>query len=79
MCSTTAANSSAHHYNEEEAFGWDQEGREYDDEQENPNAEESSTYFNYQSHMEKTRAVRWSKQDTELFYEVYLKPTLLNN
>ncbi|KAM7493909.1 hypothetical protein LguiB_028518 [Lonicera macranthoides] len=68
--STTAANSSAHHYSEEEAaFGWDQEGREYDDEQENPNAEESSTYFNYQSHMEKTRAVRWSKQDTELFYE----------
>ncbi|XP_039021967.1 uncharacterized protein LOC120154216 [Hibiscus syriacus] len=28
----------------------------------------STTYFNYQTHMNKTPRVRWSKQDTELFY-----------
>ncbi|KAH6782639.1 hypothetical protein C2S51_007932 [Perilla frutescens var. frutescens] len=31
--------------------------------------EDTTEYFNYQSRMEKTPRVRWSKEDTELFYE----------
>ncbi|KZV14254.1 transcription factor TFIIIB component B'' [Dorcoceras hygrometricum] len=34
-----------------------------------PTVEESSLYFNYQTYMDKTPIARWSKQDTELFYE----------
>ncbi|PSS35650.1 Transcription factor TFIIIB component B'' like [Actinidia chinensis var. chinensis] len=37
--------------------------------QTNPMVEESFTYTNYQSYMNKTPRSRWSKQDTELFYE----------
>lgn len=33
--------------------------------------------FNYHSHMIKTPTTRWSKQDTELFYEVFLPTRLL--
>ncbi|XP_057497984.1 uncharacterized protein LOC130782616 isoform X3 [Actinidia eriantha] len=35
----------------------------------NPMVEESFTCTNYQSYMNKTPRSRWSKQDTELFYE----------
>ncbi|XAR62522.1 hypothetical protein NMG60_11017308 [Bertholletia excelsa] len=35
----------------------------------NLSVEESSSYTNYQSFMDKTPRSRWSKQDTELFYE----------
>ncbi|KAM7509298.1 hypothetical protein LguiA_019751 [Lonicera macranthoides] len=71
----TTANSSAHYYNEEEvAFGWEFgiKKAEYDDEQENPNAEESSTYFNYQSHMEKTRtAIRQFGTDLSMVQQLF--------
>lgn len=33
------------------------------------NAPENASNFNYHSHMKKTPRSRWSKQDTELFYE----------
>lgn len=34
-----------------------------------PIADDTAEYFNYQSRMEKTPRVRWSKEDTELFYQ----------
>ncbi|XP_071922141.1 uncharacterized protein [Coffea arabica] len=55
-------------YGEDEAFASEQ-GREANDEQESPQVEENSGYFNYQTYMDKTPIARWSKQDTELFYE----------
>ena len=58
-------------YGEDEAFASEQ-GREANDEQESPQVEENSGYFNYQTYMDKTPIARWSKQDTELFYEVQL-------
>lgn len=45
-------------------------GPDGDDDEGIPIAEDTTEYFNYQSRMEKTPRVRWSKQDTELFYEV---------
>lgn len=33
--------------------------------------ERDSTMFNYHSHMNKTARVKWTKQDTELFYQVH--------
>lgn len=44
-------------------------GPDGDDDEGIPIAEDTTEYFNYQSRMEKTPRVRWSKQDTELFYE----------
>ncbi|KAL2497974.1 transcription factor TFIIIB component B''-like [Abeliophyllum distichum] len=57
------------HYNEDEAIASDQDG-EYDRGQASPRVEESNIYFNYQTYMDRTPRIRWSKQDTELFYEV---------
>ncbi|EPS70590.1 hypothetical protein M569_04171, partial [Genlisea aurea] len=31
--------------------------------------EDATLYFNYQTYMDKPRPIRWSKQDTETFYE----------
>ncbi|KAL2473999.1 uncharacterized protein Fot_49735 [Forsythia ovata] len=56
------------HYNEDEAIASDQDG-EYDRGQASPRVEESNIYFNYQTYMDRTPRIRWSKQDTELFYE----------
>ncbi|CAI9755051.1 unnamed protein product [Fraxinus pennsylvanica] len=55
-------------YNEDEPFVSEQDG-EYDRGQESHRVEESNIYFNYQTYMDRTPRVRWSKQDTELFYE----------
>ncbi|XP_022886533.1 uncharacterized protein LOC111402454 isoform X1 [Olea europaea var. sylvestris] len=55
-------------YNEDEPFASERDG-EYDREQESQRVEESNIYFNYQTYMDRTPRVRWSKQDTELFYE----------
>ncbi|KAF5951106.1 hypothetical protein HYC85_013099 [Camellia sinensis] len=55
--------------NEDEAFASDQGG--FNDDETNPIVQESSDYPNYQSYMDKTPRSRWSKQDTELFYEQF--------
>lgn len=56
-------------YNGEETFASEQ-GRDSDDDQPNYEAQPRETHINYQSFMDKTPSTRWSKQDTELFYEV---------
>jgi transcription factor TFIIIB component B'' len=76
----SVANPSAKRYTEEDGYGWDPHGTdEYGDEHREEDREEeeaqhveeniSTTYFNYQTHMEKTPVTRWSKQDTLKFYE----------
>ncbi|KAK4433161.1 Transcription factor TFIIIB component B'' [Sesamum alatum] len=55
-------------YNQEETFTSEQNG-EYNDGQGSPRIEDSTIYFNYHTHMDRTPSIRWSKQDTELFYE----------
>ncbi|XP_041992659.1 uncharacterized protein LOC121743419 isoform X1 [Salvia splendens] len=50
-------------YNYEQAAGM------YNNDEEDGAHEDTTEYFNYQSRMEKTPRVRWTKQDTELFYE----------
>lgn len=55
-------------YNEDEIFASEQGG--LSDDQTIPIVQESSIYTNYQTYMIKTPRSRWSKQDTELFYEV---------
>ncbi|XP_058189045.1 uncharacterized protein LOC131306664 [Rhododendron vialii] len=54
-------------YNEDETFASEQGG--LSDDQTIPIVQESSTYTNYQTYMNKTPRSRWSKQDTELFYK----------
>ncbi|KAI3789329.1 hypothetical protein L2E82_02122 [Cichorium intybus] len=49
-------------FDEDEAFG---EGNEHDYSMEAENV----TYYNYRTHMKITPRMKWSKQDTELFYE----------
>lgn len=54
--------------------GWEtgatEQGRASNDDEENVRIQSSSHYINYQSYMDKTPTSRWSKSDTELFYEV---------
>ncbi|RDY14066.1 bdp1, partial [Mucuna pruriens] len=54
--------------NEDEFFG-SEDGRDPDDDQANEVIPSASTLFNYQTFMEKAPRGKWSKQDTELFYE----------
>ncbi|KAK7308884.1 hypothetical protein RJT34_05197 [Clitoria ternatea] len=54
--------------NEDEIFG-SEDGRDPDDYQANESIPSAPSLFNYQSFMEKTPRGKWSKQDTELFYE----------
>ncbi|KAK6136021.1 hypothetical protein DH2020_030231 [Rehmannia glutinosa] len=55
-------------YNKDETF-ISKQGLEYNDEQGSAMAEDTTVFFNYQTYMDKTPSTRWSKQDTELFYE----------
>ncbi|XP_027359856.1 uncharacterized protein LOC113868459 isoform X2 [Abrus precatorius] len=55
-------------YEEEEIFG-SEDGRDPDDDRANGRIPSASSLFNYQSFMEKAPRGKWSKQDTELFYE----------
>ncbi|XP_062176701.1 uncharacterized protein LOC133881710 isoform X4 [Alnus glutinosa] len=55
-------------YNREETFASEQ-GRGSDDDQPNYEVQPNETLINYQSFMDKAPSTRWSKQDTELFYE----------
>ncbi|KAK9286556.1 hypothetical protein L1049_014955 [Liquidambar formosana] len=54
--------------NEEEPFA-SEEDRGLNEDQPNIRVQQSSSNFNYHSYMNKTPSARWSKQDTELFYE----------
>ncbi|KAM6578639.1 hypothetical protein CsatB_030476 [Cannabis sativa] len=55
----------------EEMFHSEQgeQGQNSDDNQPTYRAQPSSTYVNYHSFMDRTPSTRWSKNDTELFYE----------
>ncbi|KAL1557738.1 hypothetical protein AAHA92_08284 [Salvia divinorum] len=72
-----AAAPATHRSTRNSDYNNDQAGQYYDDPAGTYNndgedgyiAEDTTEYFNYQSRMEKTPRVRWSKQDTELFYE----------
>ncbi|KAM4089137.1 hypothetical protein ACB094_07G126500 [Castanea mollissima] len=55
-------------FNGEEAFASEQ-GRGSDDDEPGYEVPISDRLINYQSYMDKTPRTRWSKQDTELFYE----------
>ncbi|KAL6514882.1 hypothetical protein OROGR_020461 [Orobanche gracilis] len=56
-------------YNEDETF-ISKQGVGYNDgEHGSPVEEDTTVFFNYQTYMDKTPSTRWSKQDTELFYE----------
>lgn len=55
--------------NEEETFPSEQD-RNSEENQASYRVNASSFLLNYQSYMDKTPTVRWSKQDTELFYGV---------
>lgn len=68
MCSNTNASEDNHYYSQ----GFDQEdefGMVETENQEN-NVVKPDSPVNYQTYMKKTPRTRWSKQDTELFYEV---------
>lgn len=60
---------------EETFYGWnsfesDQPEDEYQYDDCNTEVHEASNYFNYHSFMKKTPRVKWTKLDTELFYQV---------
>ncbi|CAK7329662.1 unnamed protein product [Dovyalis caffra] len=55
-------------HNEEDGFASEQD-RTNDDDQTYVRAQPSSSLFNHQSFMDRAPNSRWSKQDTELFYE----------
>ncbi|XP_049381564.1 transcription factor TFIIIB component B'' isoform X3 [Solanum stenotomum] len=63
-----SAGASVSNYDEDETYASDEDG-EADDHSKSTMAEDTSAYFNYQTYMDKTPSTRWSKQDTELFYE----------
>ncbi|XP_075073870.1 uncharacterized protein LOC107797408 isoform X2 [Nicotiana tabacum] len=63
-----SAGASVSNYNEDETYPSDA-GAEDNDRQIGSRAQDSSAYFNYQTYMDKTPSTRWSKQETELFYE----------
>ncbi|XP_069149867.1 transcription factor TFIIIB component B'' isoform X13 [Solanum lycopersicum] len=63
-----SAGASVSNYDEDETYASDEDG-EADDHNKSTMGEDTSSYFNYQTYMDKTPSTRWSKQDTELFYE----------
>lgn len=72
MCSNMNASESQYHsqgFDDEDEFG--EFGIESSENQEN-NVVKPDSPVNYQTYMNKTSRTRWSKQDTELFYEVNL-------
>ncbi|XP_038707911.1 transcription factor TFIIIB component B'' homolog isoform X2 [Tripterygium wilfordii] len=56
-------------YNNEEETLASEKGEDYNDYRANYKIQSGPLYFNHQSYMNKTPRARWSKQDTELFYE----------
>ncbi|CAN4078482.1 unnamed protein product [Withania somnifera] len=63
-----SAGASVSNFYEDETFASDEDG-EANDHERGPRAEDTAAYFNYQTYMVKTPCTRWSKQDTETFYE----------
>ncbi|XP_012572231.1 uncharacterized protein [Cicer arietinum] len=55
--------------NEDENFGSDDGSRDLDDDQANEKITSTNPLINYQSFMDKAPRGKWSKQDTEVFYE----------
>ncbi|XP_056694492.1 uncharacterized protein [Spinacia oleracea] len=56
------------YYDDNETYGYDQDGETFD----NPSTfevQKDTGYFNYHSFMTKEPRMRWTKQDTELFYK----------
>ncbi|KAL3626450.1 hypothetical protein CASFOL_029999 [Castilleja foliolosa] len=53
---------------EDETFISKQGGEYNDGEEGSPIAEDTTENFNYQTYMDKTHRTRWSKEDTEMFY-----------
>lgn len=74
MDSTTQP--STRDYEDDDMIASEQD-QEFNDEHENVAVQDNGTYFNYQSHMKKTPRGKWTKQDTELFYEVCLHAILI--
>lgn len=68
----SAAKSPARYYDEDDDRFASEHEQEFNDEHENVAVQDNGTYFNYQSHMKKTPRGKWTKQDTELFYQVCL-------
>lgn len=62
------------HYEEDE-FASEQD-KTHDDDQTYVRAQPSSSLFNHQSFTDRAHNSRWSKQDTELFYEVNIDVVL---
>ena len=58
-------------YNDGEFLG-SEDGRDPYDDQANEGIASTSVLLNYQSFREKTPRGKWSKQETELFYEVFV-------
>lgn len=56
-------------YNDGEESLASEQGRGTDDDETPDVVDMTSAYFNYQSFMDKTPRTKWSKQDTERFYE----------
>ena len=54
--------------NEEETLL--EQGQYSDEDCASPKDQPNPIYFNYQTYMKKTPSTRWSKHETELFYEV---------
>ncbi|GKD45279.1 homeodomain-like protein, partial [Tanacetum coccineum] len=64
---TTAVNqSSSNPFDEDEAYA---HGEGSADEHDNSVVAQNATHYNYGTHLKKRRAMKWTKQDTELFYE----------
>lgn len=61
-----SASSFSNHYDEDEAFA---QGTGSAYEHDYSMEAENATYYNYRTHMKITPRIKWSKQDTELFYE----------
>lgn len=57
------------YHNEDETFASEQDNGSFGDPA-TDRVQPRVHFFNYQSFMKKTPTVRWSKQETELFYEV---------
>ncbi|CAH9082155.1 unnamed protein product [Cuscuta epithymum] len=67
---TSVGNSTFEMNDEEEAFTFNGDNdAEAFGEQERAVAEDTTLYYNYHTYMEKPTRARWSKADTELFYE----------
>lgn len=75
MCSTT--NTSDNQYYSQD-FGAEDEFAMEDGENQEANVVKPDSPVNYQTYMKKTPRTRWSKQDTELFYEVVRSPDTSN-